>query len=195
MLATLVTAKSRRRLLTLFLTHPEQRFYHAQIVRDMKIPVSAAQTELKKLSDIGFLKIEREANIKFYKVNKDFPLYNELKSIIYKTIGLADALKENLSKIGHIDVAFIYGSVAKNTEDVRSDIDLMIIGDPDMDEVHNTISKAEDELSREINFTVFNSADWQKRIAKKQSFVMDVLSKPKIFLINGEVNRGTLLIC
>ncbi len=150
------------------------------------MPVSAVQTELKNLSNIGLLKIEREANIKFYRVDKDFPLYSELKSIIYKTIGLADALRENLSKLGQIEVAFIYGSVAKNTEDVRSDIDFMIIGDPDMDEMHQAISKAEDELSREINFTVFSPTEWKQRISKKQSFVMEVLKNPKIFLKNSE---------
>lgn len=186
MLSTLITAKSRRRLLTLFLTHPEQRFYHTQIVRDLKMPVSAVQTELKKLSDVGFLKIEREANIKFFRVNKDFPLYHELKSIIYKTIGLADTLKENLSKIGHIEVAFIYGSVAKNTEDVRSDIDLMIIGEPNMDELHKTVSMAEEALSREINFTVFSAEEWRKNIKTKRGFATTVNKDQKIFLISDE---------
>src|SRR5665811_1072897 len=114
MLSTLITSKSRRKILILFLTHPEQKFYYSQIIRDLGMTPSAAQKELSNLSNIGFLKSEKEANVKYFQVNKSFPLYNELKSIVYKTVALADPLRDALEKIGDIQIAFIYGSVAKN---------------------------------------------------------------------------------
>ncbi|MBS3909197.1 MAG: nucleotidyltransferase domain-containing protein [Actinobacteria bacterium] len=186
MLSTLITSKTRVKLLTLFLTHPDARFYFKNLIERLGVPPSALQTELKKFELIGLLKSEREGNIKFYWVDKSFPLYPELKGIIFKTVGLADRLKEALDKIGHIDVAFIYGSVAKNLEDAKSDIDLMVIGDPDMDALSDVVTAAEHELIREVNYTVFDPKEWKERVAKNNSFVMDVLKNNKIFLIGGE---------
>jgi predicted nucleotidyltransferase len=186
MLSRLITSKTRVKVLTLFLTHPDERFYFKNLIDRLHVPPTILHSELRRFEEIGLLESQREANIKFYRVNKNFPLYPELKSIVFKTVGLADYLKEALSKIGHIESAFIYGSVAKNVEDVRSDIDLTVIGDVDMDELHDAVDKAEEAISREISFTVFDPKEWQERIKKKESFVMDVLRNPKIFLIGDE---------
>jgi len=186
MLSTLVTSKSRRTLLTLFLTHPEQKFYHAQLVRDLKMPSGNIQHELKKLKEIGFLTSSREAQVRYFQVNKAFPLYGELKGIIYKTVALADPLRDALKKIGDIQIAFIYGSVAKDTENMGSDIDLMVIGHPRMDDLSEAVTKAERGLSREINFTVFEPADWKKNLKEKKGFATTVFKDKKIFLMGTE---------
>ena len=186
MLSTLITSKTRVKVLTLFLTHPGERFYYKNLIDRLGVPSTVLRSELKRFEAAGLLKSTREANIRFYWLNKDFMLYPELKSIVFKTIGLADPIKEALEKIGNVKAAFIYGSVAKNLEDVRSDIDLMVIGDADTDELHKAVNKAEKMLTREINYTVFDSKDWKERIKKKSSFAMDVLKSPKIFLIGGE---------
>lgn len=186
MLSTLITSKSRRKILILFLTHPEQKFYYSQIIRDLEMTPSAAQKELSNLSTIGFVKSEKEANVKYFQVNKSFPLYNELKSIVYKTVALADPLREALEKIGDIQIAFIYGSVAKNTENMGSDIDLMVIGHPSMDELSEAVTKAEKGLSREINFTVFEPKDWKKNLKEKKGFATTVFKDKKIFLMGTE---------
>ncbi|MDI6716700.1 MAG: nucleotidyltransferase domain-containing protein [Actinomycetota bacterium] len=186
MLSELITSKTRVKILTLFLTHPDERFYFKNLINRLDVPPTGLQSELKKFERIGLLLSKREGNIKFYWVNKNFPIYEELKSIILKTVGLADALREKLSEVGHIDFAFIYGSVAKNLEDARSDIDLMVIGDPDLDVLNDVVSAAEKVLRRDVNYTVFTPKEWKERVAKKDSFVMDVLNNKKIFLIGGE---------
>jgi predicted nucleotidyltransferase len=185
-LYTIIKSKNRVKLLTLFLTNPDERYYYTEIFKRLSIPHAILQRELKGFTGIGLVLNTREANISYYFINKEFPIYQELKSIIFKTVGLADYLRESLKKIGNIHAAFIYGSVAKNLEDITSDIDLMVIGDVDMDSLHDAVSKAEDALGREINFTTFDISEWKKRVAKKQSFVMDVIKNPKIFLIGDE---------
>lgn len=186
MLSTLITSKTRRRLIILFLTHPEQRYYQTQLIRDFEFPSSLVQSELKKLTEAGILRSEKEANIRYFQVNKSFPIYNELKSIVYKTVALADPLRESLEKIGDIKIAFIYGSVAKNTENVASDIDLMVIGHPSMDELSEAVTKAERGLSREINFTVFEPKDWKNNLKEKKGFATTVFKDKKIFLMGTE---------
>jgi len=84
---------------------------------------------LTKLAKIGFLNSAPSANQIYYSLNDKFPLYPELKSIVLKTSGMGDVLREYLGKAARIKYAFIYGSVARDTEKESSDIDLMIIGD------------------------------------------------------------------
>lgn len=186
MLTTLITSKIRVRLITWFVTHSGQRFHYNQLLGIIKASGPSLHSELKRLENAGLLSSAKEANVKFYWVNQDFILYPEIKSIIFKTVGLADALREALEKIGDIEVAFIYGSVAKNLEDAKSDIDLMVIGDVDMDELHEAIAKQEEMLGREINYTVFDKKDWQKQIHTKRAFAYDIYRGKKIYLIGGE---------
>ncbi len=186
MLSILINSKSRVKLLTFFLTHPEEKFYYTELFKRLQIPHSALQKELKRLHDAGLLKTSKEANLRYYWVNKNFSIYPELKNIILKTVGISDVLKNKLTEIGNIQMAFIYGSVAKNIEDAKSDIDLMIIGNPNLDILNEITSEAEKTLQRVINYTVFAPKEWGERIKKKESFVNDVLKNKKIFLIGAE---------
>lgn len=186
MLSTLITSKVRLRLVVLFLTHPEERYYQKQLIRDLGLSSAQLQSELRKLEAAGFLTSSREANTRFFAVNKRSPIYPELKSIVFKTSGLADFLKESLSEIGEIEVALIFGSVAKNVEDVGSDVDLLVIGDVDMDALHDAVEGAENAIDREINPTVYSRIEWDKRVKIGQAFVTDILTGDKIFLIGDE---------
>jgi len=186
MLSTLITSKVRVTLLTLFLTHPEERFYQKQLITQLGLSSSLVQKELARLEKVGFLTSSREANTRYFQVNKAFPIYSELKSIVFKTAGLADFLKNSLDDIGEVEVALIYGSVAKNVEDMRSDVDLLVIGDVDMDELHEAVESAEASIGREVNPTVYTRKEWDKRVKIEQAFVTDILSGPKIFLIGDQ---------
>lgn len=186
MLSTLITSKSRVELLTWFLAHPGERFHYTQLSKILDASRSSVQRELKRLEDAGILLSQKEANVRFYRINQGHLLYPELKSIVFKTVGIADFLRGSLSEIGDIRAAFIYGSVAKNREDARSDIDLMIIGDVDQEGLHEAVSAAEAELGREVNYSVFDSEDWKRQLAARKAFVTDVTAGPKIFLVGDE---------
>jgi len=186
MLSTLITSKSRIELLTWFVSHPGERFHYLQLDKLLKSSRASLQKELKRLEDGGILRSAKEGNIRFYWVNQEHPLYPELKSIVFKTAGLADFLRESLGKLGTVEEAFIYGSVAKNVEDMGSDVDVMIIGDVDMDALHEALGAAEDRIGREINPAVYSREDWDRRVAAGQAFAADVLGGKRIFLIGDE---------
>jgi predicted nucleotidyltransferase/biotin operon repressor len=186
MLSTLITSKSRVEILTRFVTHPGERFHYMQLDRLLKASRPSIQKELKRLEDAGILASQKEANTRFYWINQNHPLYPELKSIIFKTAGLADFLRESLAQIGPIDIALIYGSIAKNVEDVRSDIDLLVIGDIDLDALHEAVDAAEKSIDREINPATFTHEEWRARVKRKQAFATDILAGPKIILIGDE---------
>ena len=133
MLDRLFTSKVRVRLLTLFTTRPTETFYIRQITRITGETYNNVRQELQNLAGIGVIVGERRANAIYYQANPEHFLFPELKRLILKTEAVGDVFRERLSKLGHIRAAFIYGSTAKGGEGSASDIDLMIIGEADLD--------------------------------------------------------------
>ncbi|MCL6106862.1 MAG: nucleotidyltransferase domain-containing protein [Actinobacteria bacterium] len=134
----------------------------------------------------GLLYSQKEGNIRFYWVNKDFILYPEIKSIIFKTVGIGDELRRVFVKNHDVRSAFIYGSVANNMENAHSDIDVMVIGDVSVDAVHEAIMRAEKRLGREINYSIFSPSEWKIQLKTKKTFVCNVARGQKIFVIGTE---------
>ena len=192
MLEKLFTSRVRVRLLTLFLTHPTEAFYIRQIARLTGETYNNVRQELKNLAQLGLVLSERRANATYYRANVDHFLFPELKRIIFKTEAMGDRLREALSALGDIRVAFIYGSTAKGTELAFSDIDLMIIGDVDLEALDGAIDRMEEEMGRTVNYTLFDVEEWRERVAQGHSFVTDVLTHDKIFLMGDEDELSAL---
>jgi len=95
-------------------------------------------------------------------------------------------LKETLSKIKGIEAAFIYGSFAKKEEAVGSDIDLFIVGKVDDSRLLREIRRLEKLLKREINYSIFVKDEFKKKVKEKDSFIIDLLENPKIFVVGNE---------
>lgn len=185
MLSTLITSKARVELITWFITHSGERFYYRQLIDLLNASKQSIQNELGRMEKAGLLTSQKEGNIRFYWVNQDFILYPEIKSMIFKTVGLGDELRKSFVRIEDVRSAFIYGSVAKNMEDARSDIDVMIIGNVSVDAVHKAITKAEAHIGREINYSMFSPGDWRKQLKDQKAFVSNVARDQKIFLIGS----------
>ena len=175
--------KNQTLVLELFFNNPEKSFYLREIGRLIGKEPGVFQKDINKLAESGILISEYRAKNRFFKLNKNHPLYKEFKAIFFKTLGAEGKLREILKNIKEIKTAFIFGSFAKSKEDSFSDIDLMIIGDPNEDLLISKISKLESRLDREINYHIFSLADWKKKLKEKDSFLENILSQPKIFLI------------
>ena len=119
-------------------------------------------------------------------MNKDYPLLKELKSIVFKTVGIIGSLKDALKNLENIQFAFIYGSYAKAKENYLSDVDLAIIGAPNEDEVIKKFDNLEEKLKREINYKLYTLAEFKKNIAEKEPFIRQVLNDKKIMVIGDE---------
>ncbi|MHB1326075.1 MAG: nucleotidyltransferase domain-containing protein [Thermoleophilia bacterium] len=186
MLSTLITSKVRVEIITWFFSHPGERFYYRQLIDILNASKQSIQNELARLESAGLLSSQKEGNIRFYWVNTDFLLYQEIKSMILKTVGVGDELRKAFVEIGEVRSAFIYGSVAKNLEDARSDIDVMIVGNVTVDAVHKALMKTEEHLGREVNYSIFSPGEWKKKMKDKTAFVSNVARGQKIFLIGTE---------
>lgn len=183
MLETLIKSKTRRKLLTVFIFNPDSKFYIRELERLIKEPVSAVRRELQTLENSGFLLSQQEARVKYYVVNKDYPILEEIKKIILKTQGIADHLRKLMKRTPGIRVAFIYGSVAEGDSNAASDIDLMVIGDIDIVKLHAEINEVEEKIRRTINYNLISEKDFKN---KKTAFIKRVLNGKKIFIIGKE---------
>jgi len=170
--------KNQKLILELFFNDANKEYYLREIGRIIGKEPGVFQKDINNLMKAGILLSEKKANSRFFRLNKNYLLYNELKSIFFKTVGVKAKLKEILGEIKDIETAFIFGSFAKNKEDSLSDIDLMIIGKPDENLFIEKISKLEKEINREINYHIFLKKD----LDKNNSFIAGVLNGPKIFL-------------
>ena len=186
MLQALFSSRVRIRLLTHFFSHPEERFYARALSRQIEEHYNAVWQELSNLEQIGLLRSEQDANVKYYRLNPDFPIYEELKRIILKTSGLGQTLREALDHLGAVEWAFIYGSVAAGEEDFLSDVDLMLVGEVELLALSEVVAHLEEQLGREINYLVLTRTELAQRLADGDPFIMNVLTSPKVMLIGEE---------
>ena len=187
MIEAIFGSKLRTKILGWLYTHTDQRYFVRQLTNLIKEDSTNVSRELIRLEKAGIVVSTTEGRQKYYQANSKSPIFNELKSIVRKTFGVADVIREALAPVsGGIKAAFIFGSVARSSDDRKSDIDVMIIGDITFDEVVSALSPAENTLGREINSVVYPVAEFSKKVNKEHYFVKNVLGKEKIFLIGDE---------
>ena len=179
-------SKVRQDLLALYFTNVGQKYYLRELERLLGYSAGNIRRELLRLQKDHLFNAQRTGNLLFYSLNQGHPLFEELKSIVSKTIGVEASLKAALSSIENITAAFIFGSFASKNEKETSDIDVMIIGKPNMPLLNEKIRELEKRLKREINLTVYPRREYQAKKKTKSGFILDLLKKPKIMLIGRE---------
>lgn len=182
----LLTSSTRARLLSILLTHPSQEYYLRELHRRSGQSLRAVQHELARLERLGLVLTQRRGREKFYRANDKHPLFMDLKRIIYKTTGLGAVLQSVLHGAKGIETAFVYGSVAKGGERATSDVDLMVVGNPNSGQLHRALAEAENSLGREISLTVMSPEEWRERRRSRDGFVTELLKSKKIVLVGDE---------
>src|SRR5712671_3181639 len=122
-------SKGRRELMALFFTNSERTFYLRQIVRVLGVGQGAVQRELARLTDGAVITRTRVGSQVHYQANRQSPVFSELRSLMVKTAGVAEVLRDSLAVIAEqIDTAFVFGSFARTKDRVNSDVDVMVVG-------------------------------------------------------------------
>jgi predicted nucleotidyltransferase len=180
----------QQRVLALIFGQPERSFYASEIVRSVHSGTGAVERELARLEHSGLVSVERIGNQKHYRANRESPIFEELRGIVLKTVGLADPLRQSLALYIHnIIAAFVFGSVAKGTDTAHSDIDLMVIGnDLTYTDIYTGLQKAEQVLRRPVNPTFLSFDDWQRKVSTKDSVIAKINAQPKLFVIGSEAD-------
>jgi predicted nucleotidyltransferase len=181
-------SKVQGRVLGLLFGNPDRSFYANELFRLAGSGTGAGVRELTKLTASGLITVNKIGNQKHYQANRDTPIFEELRSIVLKTFGMADVLRQGLLPIADkISVAFIYGSIAKGTDTAKSDIDVLVIGDnisyPDL---YSSLMPAEQQLGRKVSPAIYSKDDVARKLEAGNSFLTRIMAQPKIFLIGSE---------
>ena len=187
-LADALFPKVRQRVLAVLFGTPDRSYYANEVIALAQSGTGAVQRELAGLSAAGLLTVRKQGNQKHYQANASAPVFAELRSLVLKTMGLADVLRAALAPLAaQVDAAFIYGSVARQQDTAHSDVDVMIVSSTlGYGEVFGALECATATLSRKVNPTLYTPADWTKRIEQDSAFVTRVWQQPKIWLIGNE---------
>jgi len=186
--------KARRGILSLLYGHAGEEYYMRQIARTTSIGIGPVQRELKQLTETGVIQRRVQGRQVYYRANPGSPVFKELKSLITKTAGIGDTLRNALApSAGRIRAAFIFGSIASGNEGKTSDIDIMVVGAISFGDTVSLLSSAEEKLGREINAVVYPVAEFKQKVRDDHHFVKTVLDSEKIFLIGDEDELARLV--
>jgi predicted nucleotidyltransferase len=176
---------SQSRLFRWLFGQPERSFHLSELRRLTGLGSASLQRELNRLTEAGVLRSERVGNQRRFQANAESPVFGELVGLTRKTMGAQPLLREALAPLqSRIELAFIYGSVAKGTDTAKSDVDVMLVGkDLLLSDVFPLIEPAEQQLGRKINATCLSPLEFRRRRAERDSFVNRVLAQPTLPLI------------
>jgi predicted nucleotidyltransferase len=181
-------SRVQQRVLALLFGQPDRTFYGSELIRLARSGSGAVQRELHRLEQSGLVTAVRMGKQKHYRANDRSPVFPELRGLILKTVGLAEPLREALAPHAErINAAFVYGSVAKGEETVRSDVDLMVIGDDvTYSDFFDELLRAEKLLGRPIHANFISANEWKRKLHEGSSFFTKINARPKIFVLGSQ---------
>ena len=181
-------SKVQQRVLALIFGHPERSFYTSEIVRNIHSGTGAVERELSRLQRSGLVSVERIGNQKHYRANRRSPIFEELQSLVLKTVALTEPLKKSLEPYSDkIKTAFVFGSVARGTDTAQSDIDLMVIGNElSYSDLYTALQNAENVLQRKVRPIFLSPEEWRRKASVKGSFASKISALPKLFIFGSE---------
>lgn len=185
MLKRLFTSTTRVKLLTIFLLNPEQEFFIRELTRELNEQINSIRRELDNLKKIGLLKTKEKNRKKYFTVNKNFLLFNELKAIIVKGISNKDEISRRIASFGDVDV-LIFSGIFVNKDSM---IDMLIVGNIDKERLEEYLNN-ELDTSRAIRFSIMSRDDFQYRKKCYDKFLMDLLEGADNMVTINNLDEG-----
>lgn len=187
-IAHALLSDSQTRVFRWLFGQPERSYHLSELKRLTGLGSASLQRELNRLTEAGLLTSERVGNLRRFQANAASPVFQELVGLTRKTMGAQPLLKDALAPLqSKVELAFIYGSVAKGTDTAKSDVDVMLVGrDLLLADVLERVEPLEAQLGRKINPTCLSPLEFKRRRAERDSFVNRVLAQPTLPLI-GDV--------
>jgi len=182
----LFISKVRVRIIKLFLTNPGSQFHVREIARRVGAEINAVRRELSRLRRIGFLKKTPRGNRIYYTVRPDFLFLDELLGMVAKETGLGQAILERRKELGKINFAMLAKAFVRGRISKPSEVDLLIVGKVSTPLVSKLVENEQQRLGREVNYTILSPEEFDFRKKRKDPFIVDVFSQPRIVLLGNE---------
>jgi predicted nucleotidyltransferase len=191
-IADALLTKTQQRVLLLFFGQPERSFFKQELIDRAGSGSGAVQRELARLVDSGLVTVSRIGSQKHYQANRTAPVFEELRGIVTKTIGLADPLRAALRPLAkRIDLALVYGSFAKGNDRAQSDIDILVVGnDITLEDLFARLGPVEKKLGRTISPTLYTHEEFARRRQRGNAFLQKVLGGEHVVLMGAGDGAG-----
>ncbi len=186
MLKDLFISKTRVKLLEVFLTNPSKIFYVRELVRSVNEQINAVRAELARMEKVGLVYSEPRANRKYYGIRKDYVYFDELLRLVAKSTGLGGELIREKMKLGKVKYVMFSGKFIRRMENSPNDVDLLIVGNVIIPQLSSMVKKAEEEVGREVNYTVMSEDEFSFRKSRNDPFISDILKKSRMMIIGDE---------
>lgn len=184
-LSDIITSEVRVKLLVELFSEPNKNLYVRELTRRVGTEVNAIRRELKRLTTAGVVKKEQRGNRLYYLVRKDYPFYHELLSIVAKSSGFGKLVIENSNTFGKIKLAILSQEFFEGRESKSDQLDLLFVGDLDLNILEETMKDLIRRISRDVNYTVMTESDFQNQKSRKESFLISFLISPNVVLIGS----------
>lgn len=191
MLSDILFGSYRKKVLGLLLLHPDKDYHVRELARATQTAPGTLHKELTRLAAAGLLLRKDQGNQVRYQANRNCPVFPELAGLLRKTTGAAELLTTALTPL-HPPLALIFGSIASGTETAGSDVDVLVIANLGFSEVVRALYPVQAELGREINAVLYNAQEFTRRVQEQDPFALELLGKPKIFLMGTEHDLSEL---
>jgi hypothetical protein len=185
MIENLFISRVRIKMLNYFLMNEDDELHVRGLVRLLEEEINAVRRELQNLEDSGILTSQKKGNKLFYRIDHNCPILKELQMLFYKERKEVKAILRSLRKIEGIDTAFLTENFITDQHEEEYDIDLMIVGNPNVQELTNELKKFEKEFDRELRITVMSHSDIEFHHKKRDDFLLNVMRKDRIMLIGS----------
>ena len=180
-------SKIRQRILALIMDAPDRRMHLRGIARAVGTSAGTAARELGRLDGAGLVRRTREGNQVYFEARPDQPLFGQIRDVVRQVAGAPIILRRHLSGLAGVERAVIFGSYAQGPLKSDSDVDVLIIGDPNRDDLTDRLELASLEISRPVNEVVMTQVELETRRARGDRLVesievcatIDVLERDK----------------
>ncbi len=185
-MADALFSATQQRVLALLFGQPERSFFTNELIDLVGAGSGAVQRELRRLMESGLVTVKRHGNQKHFQANPMAPIFEELRGIVTKALGPAEALRAALMPLREaIRLALVYGSVAKRSDAAQSDIDLLIVSDAlTLERIYEVLTPVEAQLGRRVSPTLYTVAEFRRRRARGNPFLDKVLAGKTIRLMD-----------
>lgn len=164
------------KVLGYFFINLEKKHYINELAEILAVDPGNLFRKLKELETEGILFSEIQGNQRYYRLNKKYPLFNELKKSFEAKYGLVSLLKNKLSKLKNLQEAYIFGSFANNSFQQESDIDILLIGEHSPLEAKRLILPLQNIFKRDFNIIDISTADLEKKKKQNDEFIKNIFS-------------------
>ena len=192
-LQDIITSEVRVRLLVEMFSETKKHLYVRELTRRVGTEINAIRRELKRLTKAGILKKEKRGNRLYYLIRKDYPFYYELVSMIAKERGIGKEMLDNRNDLGKLKLAILSAEFAEGRISEKDQLDLLVVGEVNLQLLGQLVNKANDEIGRDINYTVLGEEEFEYLKGRRDKFLLSFLISPNILLV-GDAGKQLSIV-